>query len=169
MVQRMEVLTAIDSLDELLYRAKPVPLSDDVRVDPAELARLVEDIRVAIPIELTRAGSSDVPALVDRLDAVSRDAKPVPMSRAVRVDKERIYSICDELRASLPDDLRQAPLRQAALDSLPARSISAEEAIRSLPELLHEVRFGGETIRITLNGTPMADLRPPAEGDMASE
>lgn len=164
----MDLLSAVDSLDDLIDQAKPVPLTDEARVDPGELARIVEEIRVAVPPELARATTSRVPALVHRLDALIRDAKPVPMTKTVRVDRETIYAICDQLRTSLPEDLQEAQREQGVAAASPARTVSAQEAARSLPELLHQVRFGGDTIRITLNGTPMADLRPPAEPDSAS-
>ena len=53
----------LDHLDDLVHNAKPMPMTDQVRVDPDEIGRIVDQLRVELP-----------PAL-DPLDAI-REALP---------------------------------------------------------------------------------------------
>ena len=50
----------------------------------------------------------DVLVLIDKLDDLIHNAKQVPMSDKVRVDKEEIYDILDQMRATIPDEIKQA-------------------------------------------------------------
>ncbi len=43
----------------------------------------------------------DVLVLIDKLDDVVHNAKPVPLTDQVRVDKEEIYDILDQMRATI--------------------------------------------------------------------
>lgn len=45
--------------------------------------------------------SSDVAALLDELDQLVHNAKAVPLTLQVRIDREQIYDILDRLRAAL--------------------------------------------------------------------
>src|ERR1022692_2110018 len=57
----------------------------------------------------------DVLVLIDKLDDLVHNAKPVPLTDQVRVDKEEIYDILDQMRATIPEEIKQAPLdRQGA-------------------------------------------------------
>jgi hypothetical protein len=44
----------------------------------------------------------DVLALIDKLDDLIHNAKPVPLTDQVRVDREEIYDILDQMRATIP-------------------------------------------------------------------
>jgi len=50
----------------------------------------------------------DIMALVDRIEEALDNAKTVPLSRSRMVDVDKIYEIIDEVRASFPDELKQA-------------------------------------------------------------
>src|ERR687885_629699 len=50
----------------------------------------------------------DFLVLLDQLDDAIANAKPVPLSGHVRIDKEEFYEILDEMRATIPDEIRQA-------------------------------------------------------------
>jgi cell division septum initiation protein DivIVA len=50
----------------------------------------------------------DVLVLIDKLDDLVHNAKPVPLTDQVRVDKEEIYHILDQMRATIPDEIKQA-------------------------------------------------------------
>ena len=45
----------------------------------------------------------DVLVLIDKLDDLVHNAKSVPMTDQVRVDKEEIYDILDQMRATIPE------------------------------------------------------------------
>jgi F0F1-type ATP synthase membrane subunit b/b' len=50
----------------------------------------------------------DVLVLIDKLDDQIHNAKPVPLTDQVRVDKEEIYDILDQMRATIPEEIKQA-------------------------------------------------------------
>ena len=50
----------------------------------------------------------DVLVLIDKLDDLVHNAKPVPLTDQVRVDKEQIYDILDQMRATIPEEIKQA-------------------------------------------------------------
>src|SRR6201995_4140761 len=50
----------------------------------------------------------DVLVLIDKLDDLVHNAKPVPLTDQVRVDKEEIYDILDQMRATTPEEIKQA-------------------------------------------------------------
>ena len=50
----------------------------------------------------------DVLALIDRLHDLVHDAKHVPLSSEVRVDKETLSDLLNEMRATIPEEITQA-------------------------------------------------------------
>jgi hypothetical protein len=107
----MEILIAIDALDDLIHNAKLVPLTDQVRLDPKALRAATERLRPAALAELgplpQRIGPvGDVFHAIDELEAIARDAKPIPLTGQVRVPKTQLYDRLDELHAALPEAIR---------------------------------------------------------------
>ena len=45
----------------------------------------------------------DVPVLIDKLDDLVHNAKAVPLTDQVRIDREEIYDILDQMRATIPE------------------------------------------------------------------
>src|SRR5919198_5104360 len=50
----------------------------------------------------------DVLVLIDKLDDAIHNAKPVPLTDQVRIDKEEIYDTLDQMRATIPEEIKQA-------------------------------------------------------------
>src|SRR3954465_11455882 len=50
----------------------------------------------------------DVLVLIDKLDDLVHNAKPVPLTDQVRVDREEIYDLLDQMRAPIPEEIKQA-------------------------------------------------------------
>src|SRR3981081_2602867 len=50
----------------------------------------------------------DVLVLIDKLDDLVHNAKPVPLTDQVRVDKEEIYASLAQMRAPSPEEIKQA-------------------------------------------------------------
>ena len=90
----MDFMVCVDKLDDLLYNAKPVFLTNEVRTDPERLRSQVSKLRAACPSD-----AGEVVPLVDALEAEVAAAKPVPLTDQVRVDKERVYELLDQMRA----------------------------------------------------------------------
>ena len=50
----------------------------------------------------------DVLVLIDKLDDLVHNAKGVPMTDQVRIDREEIYDVLDQMRATIPEELKRA-------------------------------------------------------------
>ena len=50
----------------------------------------------------------DVLVLIDKLDDLIHNAGHVPLSDQVRVDREGIYDLLDQMRATIPEEIKQA-------------------------------------------------------------
>jgi cell division septum initiation protein DivIVA len=50
----------------------------------------------------------DVLVLIDKLDDLVHNSKPVPLTDQVRVDREEIYDLLDQMRATIPEEIKQA-------------------------------------------------------------
>lgn len=50
----------------------------------------------------------DVLVLIDKLDDVVHNAKSVPMTDQVRIEREEIYDLLDQMRATIPEEIKQA-------------------------------------------------------------
>lgn len=63
----------------------------------------------------------DVLILLDKLDDLIYSSKTIPLTEQVRVDREAAYSLLDQIRVTLPDEIKQA------------RSIVKEQQEGSIP------------------------------------
>jgi len=50
----------------------------------------------------------DIMGLIDRMEDVIANGRKVPLSGSVVIQEHKIYEIIDELRAALPEELKQA-------------------------------------------------------------
>jgi len=50
----------------------------------------------------------DVLVLIDKLDDLVHNSKQVPLTDQVRVDKEEIYDLLDQMRVTIPEEIKQA-------------------------------------------------------------
>ena len=50
----------------------------------------------------------DVLVLIAKLDDLVHNAKAVPLTDQVRLDREEIYEILDQMRATIPEEIKQA-------------------------------------------------------------
>src|SRR4029453_5195303 len=50
----------------------------------------------------------DLLLLIDKLDDLVHNAKAVPLTDQVRIDREEIYDILDQMRATIPEEIKQA-------------------------------------------------------------
>src|SRR5229473_2020019 len=68
------------------------------------------------------------------MDVLVLNAKPVPLTDQVRVDKEEIYDILDQMRATIPEEIKQARW------IVKERQEMLAEAKREVDRLLAEAR-----------------------------
>ena len=83
---------ALDALDAALAAAPVIPLTGWVRVDPAEVVPLVDEIRAAA----TASGSADQ---AEELAEVVLGDRPVPFTSQLRVDRRRARKLLARLRS----------------------------------------------------------------------
>ena len=74
----------------------------------------------------------DVLVLIDKLDDLVHNAKPVPLTDQVRVDKEQIYDILDQMRATIAEEITKQAER------------AAEDIIEDARAREREIRLGAE-------------------------
>ena len=82
----------------------------------------------------------DVLVLIDKLDDLVHNAKPVPLTDQVRVDKEEIYDILDQMRATIPEEIKQARW------IVKERQEMLAEAKREAERIVKEARERQETL-----------------------
>src|SRR3954470_17015440 len=74
----------------------------------------------------------DVLVLIDKLDDLVHNAKAVPLTDQVRIDREEIYDILDQMRATIPEDIKQA--RWIVKERQEMLAEAKREAVRTLKE-----------------------------------
>ena len=72
----------------------------------------------------------DILHLVDRLEELFNNSKPIPLSRNVVVDENSFMDIIDQMRISIPDEIKKAQQVIAQKDRILAQA--QEEANRTL-------------------------------------
>ena len=72
----------------------------------------------------------DILHLVDRLEELFNNSKPIPLSRSVVVDENAFMDIIDQMRISIPEEIKKAQQIIAQKDSILAQA--QEEANRTI-------------------------------------
>lgn len=99
----------------------------------------------------------DIMALIDRLEDLIATGKKVPLTGSVMVTEQKLYDIIDEIRATFPDELKQARWivkeRQEMLDE------AEKEANRILEEARDKANaMAAETEIVKLSEQQAADI-----------
>jgi hypothetical protein len=72
----------------------------------------------------------DILHLVDRLEEVFNAGRPIPFTRGLLVDENRILEIIDQMRVSIPEEVKKAQQVLAQRDRILAQA--QEEAARTV-------------------------------------
>jgi hypothetical protein len=110
----MDVLILLDKLDDLIYSSKPIPLTDQVRVEREEAYSLLDQIRLSMPEEIKRA----------RVIVKERREEPKQESRAPEPEGSHLQEIVASIE-ELKRSQRPAP---------PPLTAAAAEKVRSIVE-----------------------------------
>src|SRR5215210_4649156 len=106
----MDAITLIEKLHDLLDEARPLPLTDQVRVDPEEINELLDAIRATIPEEVKQARwivkerqemLAEVRRECDRLLAEART------QAAIEVSPEKVNAIAERQAAEILSQARR--------------------------------------------------------------
>ncbi|MBP6472939.1 MAG: hypothetical protein KBE23_02375 [Chloroflexi bacterium] len=74
----------------------------------------------------------DIQHLVDRLEEVLNGSSHVPLSAYLLINEERIYSIIDQMRVAIPEEVKRANRVEAEKDRILAQAHEEAERIREL-------------------------------------
>jgi vacuolar-type H+-ATPase subunit H len=92
----------------------------------------------------------DVLVLIDKLDDLIHNAKTVPLTDTVRVEKEEMYDILDQMRASIPEEIKQARwIVKERQDMLSEAKREAERLIQEARDKAEEIASREEIVRIS--------------------
>jgi cell division septum initiation protein DivIVA len=87
----------------------------------------------------------DVLVLIDKLDDLVHNARPVPLTDQVRVDREEIYDLLDQMRATIPEEIKQARwIVKERQEMLAEAKREAERIVKEAREREREIRLGAE-------------------------
>ena len=50
----------------------------------------------------------DILHLVDRLEELLNESRPIPLTHSVVVDEDRVLEIIDQMRISIPDEVKKS-------------------------------------------------------------
>jgi cell division septum initiation protein DivIVA len=74
----------------------------------------------------------DIQHLVDRLEQTLAESRRVPLTANLIVDEDRVFNIVDQLRVSIPEEVKRANRVEAEKDRILAQAQEEAERIREL-------------------------------------
>ncbi|MCA9865906.1 MAG: hypothetical protein KIS95_02575 [Anaerolineae bacterium] len=74
----------------------------------------------------------DIQHLVDSLEQALNDSTRVPLSAYLIVNEEKVYSLLDQMRVAVPEEIRRANRIEAEKDRILAQAKEEAERIREL-------------------------------------
>ena len=91
----------------------------------------------------------DIMALIDKLEDYITNAKKIPLTNTVVVDEQKVYETIDQVRASFPEEIKQARWivkeRQEMLDEADKE---AKDIIEDSKKKADELASEGEVVRL---------------------
>jgi F0F1-type ATP synthase membrane subunit b/b' len=72
----------------------------------------------------------DILHLIDRLEEILNDSRPIPLTHTVLVDEDKVLDLIDQMRVAIPEEVKKAQQVLAQRDRILAQS--QEEANRTL-------------------------------------
>ena len=127
-----ELARVLEELAELVRGAKPIPLTSEARVEREEIYDRLDRMRAACARPSREHLPPEVAAVLDDFDELLDNAKLVPLTAQVRLDRAKADTLLDRLRAALGDPTPSAASALAALDARlrDAKSIPLTNQIR---------------------------------------
>ncbi len=74
----------------------------------------------------------DIQHLVDRLEQVLGESRRIPMTTTLLVDEDQVFSIIDQLRVAIPEEVKRANRVEAERERILAQAHEEAERIRQL-------------------------------------
>lgn len=95
----------------------------------------------------------DVMTLIDRLEDLIANSRKVPLAGSVIISEQGLYDLIDEMRAALPDELKQARW------IVKERQEMIEEAEKEANRILEEAREKAERMAAETEVSKLAERR----------
>lgn len=95
----------------------------------------------------------DIMGLIDRLEDIIANGRKIPLSGSVVLQEQKIYDIIDELRAALPEELKQARW------IVKERKEMIEEAEKDANRIIEEGRQRAEALASEMEVVKLADKK----------
>ena len=97
-----ELVGPLDELDALVRGAKSVTLTDEIRAARDDVYDRLDRLRAACATRPRRDHlPPDVAAVLDEFDGLVGNARTVPLTAQVRLDRATAYALFDRLRATV--------------------------------------------------------------------
>ena len=77
----------------------------------------------------------DIQHLVDRLEQALNESTRIPLSRYLLVNEEKVYSLLDQMRVAVPEEIKRANRIEAEKERILAQAKEEAERIRELSRL----------------------------------
>ena len=91
----------------------------------------------------------DVLVFIDKLDDLVHNAKAVPLTDQVRIDREEIWEILDQMRATIPEEIKQARwIVKERQEMLGEAKREAERIIQEAREIAQREASQQEIVRL---------------------
>ncbi|MBP6787867.1 MAG: hypothetical protein KA170_09800 [Candidatus Promineofilum sp.] len=74
----------------------------------------------------------DIQHLVDRLEQALNESTRIPLSAYLLVNEEKVYSLLDQMRVAVPEEIKRANRVEAEKDRILAQAKEEAERIREL-------------------------------------
>jgi len=74
----------------------------------------------------------DIQHLIDRLEQTLAESRRIPLTSNLIVDEDRVFNIIDQLRVTLPEEVKKASRVEAEKDRILAQAQEEAERIREL-------------------------------------
>jgi hypothetical protein len=155
----LELLDAIQALDDRIHEAREIRYTDSVRMDPALLQAALGVIRLHAEALLGPASHE----ALQELEAFFAGAKKVPLTGEVRFNKEHAYERLDRLRDALPAAVARSTPAAPAIDHVEAIAGLVGDAGRTL--LGRDLKLDAEKLSHEIAALRLAviqNLGPPS-------
>jgi vacuolar-type H+-ATPase subunit H len=91
----------------------------------------------------------DVLVLIDKLDDLIHNARSVPLTDSVMIDREEIYDLLDQMRSTIPEEIKQARwIVKERQEMLVEAKQEAERVVAEAQEKAEQLASGQEVSRL---------------------
>jgi len=91
----------------------------------------------------------DVLVLIDKLDDIIHNARSVPLTDSVMIDREEMYDILDQMRSTIPEEIKQARwIVKERQEMLAEAKQEAERVLREAQERADRLASETEVVRL---------------------